>query len=85
MALLLRLWTRPAAAMNDILDRGSLLFASIAVLVVTAALKVGAPWLAADDPGDLPPPGKGYNLFRYISARQSKGLRPQTLCQPDVG
>lgn len=47
MALLLRLWIQPAAAMSEILDRGSLLFASIAVLLVTAVLKANAPWLAA--------------------------------------
>lgn len=47
MPLLFRLWIRPSAAMSEILDRGSLLFASIAVLAVTAILKVGAPWLTA--------------------------------------
>jgi tetratricopeptide repeat protein len=47
MALLLRLWVSPVAAMSEILDRGSLLFASIAVLLVTAVLKTNAPWLAA--------------------------------------
>ena len=47
MSLLLRLWIRPAAAMSEILDRGSLLFASVAVLAITAILKIGAPWLAA--------------------------------------
>src|SRR5436305_1222603 len=47
MVLLLRLWYQPVAAMSEILDRGSLLFASIAVLVVTAAIKFNAPWLAA--------------------------------------
>ena len=47
MNLLLRLWVRPSAAMSDILDRGSLLFACIAVLIVTAAVKFNAPWLAA--------------------------------------
>ena len=47
MALLLRLWVSPIAAMSEILDRGSLLFASIAVLVITGALKINAPWLAA--------------------------------------
>src|SRR5215472_3861475 len=47
MDLLFRLWYRPAAAMSEILDRGSLLFASIAVLLVSAALKSNAPWLAA--------------------------------------
>ena len=47
MSLLLRLWMQPAAAMSEILDRGSLLFASLAVLAITAILKIGAPWLAA--------------------------------------
>src|ERR1041385_7334444 len=47
MALLLRLWGSPGAAMTEILDRGSMLFASIAVLLVTAVLKTNAPWLAA--------------------------------------
>ena len=47
MAQLLRLWVRPSAAMSDILDRGSLLFASIAVLLVTGAVKTKAPWLAS--------------------------------------
>ena len=47
MALLLRLWVSPVAAMSEILDRGSLLFASIAALLVTAVLKTNAPWLAA--------------------------------------
>src|SRR5262245_6115748 len=47
MALLFRLWLQPSAAMSEILDRGSLLFASIAVLVVTAIFKTNAPWLAA--------------------------------------
>jgi tetratricopeptide (TPR) repeat protein len=36
--LLLKLWARPAAAMGEILDRGSLLFASIALLAVGFAL-----------------------------------------------
>jgi tetratricopeptide (TPR) repeat protein len=45
MGLLLRLWTRPSAAMSDILDRGSLLFACIAVLIVTSAIKFSVPWL----------------------------------------
>ena len=36
--LLLRLWFEPVAAMGDILDRGSLLFASIAVVVASFAL-----------------------------------------------
>jgi tetratricopeptide (TPR) repeat protein len=33
--------------MSDILDRGSLLFACVAVLIVTAAVKFNAPWLSA--------------------------------------
>lgn len=33
--LLLRLWAQPGAAMSEILDRGSLLFASLAVLAVS--------------------------------------------------
>ncbi len=37
--LLLRLWWEPAAAMSGILDRGSLLYASLAVLVTTILLK----------------------------------------------
>jgi len=45
MGLLLRLWVRPSAAMSDILDRGSLLFSCIAVLVITGAIKTRAPWL----------------------------------------
>jgi tetratricopeptide (TPR) repeat protein len=36
--LLLRLWFEPVAAMGDILDRGSLLFASIAAVVASLAL-----------------------------------------------
>jgi tetratricopeptide (TPR) repeat protein len=39
--LLARLYWQPAAAMSDILDRGSLLFASIAVCVVSFALARG--------------------------------------------
>lgn len=38
--LLLRLYLQPAAAMSDILDRGSLLFASAVVLIVSWALGV---------------------------------------------
>jgi tetratricopeptide (TPR) repeat protein len=38
--LLARLWWRPAAAMSGILDRGSLLFASLAVLAVTLWLRI---------------------------------------------
>ena len=36
--LVLRLYQQPAAAMSDILDRGSLLFSSVAVLAVSWAL-----------------------------------------------
>jgi hypothetical protein len=44
--LLLRLWWRPGAAMSAILDRGSLLFASVTVLVVSLLLESGAgQWL----------------------------------------
>ena len=45
--LLFRIWTNPAAAMSAILDRGSLLFASIAVLAATALLKFTAPGSAS--------------------------------------
>jgi len=41
--LLLRIWTNPAAAMSAILDRGSMLFATIAVLGATALLNFTAP------------------------------------------
>ncbi len=47
MNLLFRLWINPAAAMGAILDRGSLLFASIAALAATAILNVFAPSLGA--------------------------------------
>jgi tetratricopeptide (TPR) repeat protein len=43
--LLLRIWTQPAAAMGAILDRGSLLFASVAALAATLLLKFMVPWL----------------------------------------
>ena len=36
--LLLRLWWRPAAAMSEILDRGSLLFACVAALIASLLL-----------------------------------------------
>jgi tetratricopeptide (TPR) repeat protein len=39
IALLVRLYAQPARAMSDILDRGSLLFASLAVLAVTVFLE----------------------------------------------
>jgi len=39
IALVLRLYVQPARAMSDILDRGSLLFASLAVLAVTLLLE----------------------------------------------
>jgi tetratricopeptide (TPR) repeat protein len=45
LKLLLRLLYQPAAAMGEILDRGSLLFASAALLAATLWLKIGAPWL----------------------------------------
>jgi hypothetical protein len=43
--LLFRIWWQPAGAMSAILDRGSLLFASAAVLAATLLLKFTAPWL----------------------------------------
>src|SRR5208283_1638674 len=43
--LLLRLLYQPASAMGAILDRGSLLFASAAVLAASLWLKINAPWL----------------------------------------
>ncbi len=45
LRLLLRLLYRPASAMGAILDRGSLLFASAAVLAASLWLKINAPWL----------------------------------------
>jgi tetratricopeptide (TPR) repeat protein len=42
--LLLRVYTNPAAAMSGILDRGSLLFASIAVMAVTLLLQLPVPF-----------------------------------------
>ena len=39
LSLLLRLWYRPGAAMGEILDRGSLLFASIVALAAGFALR----------------------------------------------
>ena len=45
MLLLIRIWWQPAGAMSAILDRGSLLFASAAVLAATLLLKFTAPWL----------------------------------------
>ena len=44
-SLLLRLFGRPVAAMSGILDRGSLLFSSVAVVAGTLLLKSSAPWL----------------------------------------
>jgi tetratricopeptide (TPR) repeat protein len=38
LKLILRLYQRPAAAMSDVLDRGSLLFSSLAVLIVSFLL-----------------------------------------------
>jgi len=43
MSLLFRIWWQPAGAMSAILDRGSLLFASIAVLAATLLLRTSAP------------------------------------------
>ena len=45
LKLLLRLLYQPGSAMGAILDRGSLLFASAAVLAVSLWLKIDAPWL----------------------------------------
>src|ERR1039458_7293310 len=45
MLLLFRIWWQPADAMSAILDRGSLLFASAAVLGATLLLKFTAPGL----------------------------------------
>ncbi len=45
MLLLFRIWSQPAGAMSAILDRGSLLFASAAVLAATVLLKFTAPFL----------------------------------------
>jgi tetratricopeptide (TPR) repeat protein len=45
MLLLFRIWWQPAGAMSAILDRGSLLFASAAVLAATLLLKFTTPWL----------------------------------------
>jgi tetratricopeptide (TPR) repeat protein len=45
LKLLLRLLAQPAAAMSDILDRGSLLFASLSAIGVSLLLTWGAPWL----------------------------------------
>ena len=45
LKLLLRLLYQPASAMGAILDRGSLLFASAAVLAASLCLKIGAPRL----------------------------------------
>src|SRR5689334_23360269 len=41
--MLLGLWWRPAAAMGDILDRGSLLYASLAVIAATLLVQSGLP------------------------------------------
>ena len=43
LKLLLRLLTQPASAMSDILDRGSLLFASLAMICVSLLLGWNAP------------------------------------------
>jgi tetratricopeptide (TPR) repeat protein len=45
VSLLLRLYYNPSAAMSAILDRGSLLFATIAALVAGAILNAAAPFL----------------------------------------
>src|ERR1019366_8627694 len=45
LKLLLRLLYQPASAMGAILDRGSLLFASAAVLAASLWLKFNAAWL----------------------------------------
>lgn len=45
LKLVLRLLYQPAAAMGAILDRGSLLFASAALLAVSLWLKISTPWL----------------------------------------
>ncbi|MBS1857980.1 MAG: tetratricopeptide repeat protein [Acidobacteria bacterium] len=45
MNLLFRVWINPVAAMGAILDRGSLLFASIAAIIATAVLNFFAPGL----------------------------------------
>src|ERR1700730_18683786 len=48
LKLLLRLWWQPASAMSAILDQGSLLFASLAVLAVSLLLQAPSghtpPW-----------------------------------------
>jgi len=41
LKLLFRLWFRPSAAMGEILDRGSLLFASLSAIAVTLLLQMG--------------------------------------------
>ncbi|MEO8597444.1 MAG: tetratricopeptide repeat protein [Candidatus Solibacter sp.] len=43
--LLIQIWLRPASAMGAILDRGSLLFASVAALAATLLLKFCVPFL----------------------------------------
>ncbi|MEO8369050.1 MAG: tetratricopeptide repeat protein [Candidatus Solibacter sp.] len=45
MLLLLKIWLQPAGAMSAILDRGSLLFASVAALAATVLLKFAVPML----------------------------------------
>ena len=45
LRLLPRLLYQPAGAMSAILDHGSLLFASAALLATSLCLKIGAPWL----------------------------------------
>ncbi len=41
--LLIALWTRPASAMGDVLDRGSALFALVAALAASLVLRSAAP------------------------------------------
>src|SRR3954469_15764760 len=43
MHLLLRIWINPAGAMSAILDRGSLLFATLALLASTAFVNMRLP------------------------------------------
>jgi len=46
LAFIFRLYWQPAAAMSDVLDRGSLLFASVAVLIVSLVLGRSIPGLS---------------------------------------
>ena len=47
LKLLVRLWIQPAAAMGEILDRGSLLFASLAAVAAALAAAPADPVLHA--------------------------------------